>query len=86
MLSFFFPSPSFCVLHSTVSIPLPLSVRYLGCPYKVAKWNFYWPAWLNNQTVSRLVLSSAVWIHSEKEDLQLFFFRSTDFCKGYCLV
>lgn len=33
-------------------------------------------AWLNNQTVSRLVLSSAVWIHSEEEDslLVVFFF------------
>lgn len=31
-------------------------------------------AWLNNQTVSRLVLSSAVWIHSEKEDPLLGFF------------
>lgn len=69
----FFSSPSFCVLRLTVSIPLPLSVHYLGCPYKVAKWNFYWPSWLNNQTVSRLVLSSAVWIHSEKEDSQSFF-------------
>lgn len=58
----------------TVSIPLPLSVHSLGCPYKVAKWYFYWPAWLNNQTVSRLVLSSAVWIHSEKEDYLLVFF------------
>lgn len=71
MLSIFFFSLFFCVLHLTVSIPLPLSVHYLGCPYKVAKWNFYWPAWLNNQTFSKLVLSGAVWIHSEKEDLQL---------------
>lgn len=64
------------MLHSSVSIPLPLSLRYLGCPYKVAKWNFYWPAWLNNQTVSRLVLSSAVWIHSVKENSQLLLFFS----------
>lgn len=65
------------MVHLTVSIPLPLSVRSLGCPRKVAKWNFYWPAWLNNQTVSRLVLSSAVWTHSEKEDSLLpFFFLS----------
>lgn len=33
-------------------------------------------AWLNNQTVSRLVLSSAVWIHSEEEDSLLVFFFS----------
>lgn len=39
---FFFHSPSFCMVHLTVSIPLPLSVCSLGCPYKVAKWNFYW--------------------------------------------
>lgn len=62
------------MVHLTVSIPLPLSVGSLGCPHKVAKWNFYWPAWLNNQTVSSLVLSSAVWTHSEKEDSLLPFF------------
>lgn len=79
------------MVHLTVSIPLPLSVRSLGCPYEVAKWNFYWPAWLNNQTVSRLVLSSAVWIRSEKEDsllgfsLAFSFPFSTDFRWGYCL-